>query len=37
MGWVSVNNPTKKTVENLKPFTDAAYEKAVLNFRRRIK
>jgi len=36
MGWISVNNPTNKTFQSLGPAVDAAYEKAVRNFEKRI-
>jgi len=35
MGWISVNNPSKKTFSSLRPAIGAAYEKAVKNFEKR--
>jgi len=36
MGWVSINNPTRETFQNLRPLFDAAYNKAVTGFQKRI-
>ncbi len=36
MGWIAVNNPTNKTLLSLRPAVDAAYEKAVKNFEKRV-
>jgi len=37
MGWVSVINPTQDVFTELQPMIDAAYEKAVRSFEKRIK